>query len=163
MYIEEKDRFLQMVPITRNIDASRWSKRGWTFQEALLSKRRLYFTEQQVYFETQHHVTSELFWSASPQLRISASHTGIHSQGVWVSAPHHIYGCIRAFTWRYLSHPGDTLNAMLGIFALYQHKFSIRHLWGTPFSAHTPASTPQGSHTEAIIFEKKSAMVLGWE
>ncbi|KAF2098868.1 HET-domain-containing protein [Rhizodiscina lignyota] len=30
---------------------STWSQRGWTFQEAVLSRRRLVFTEHQVYFE----------------------------------------------------------------------------------------------------------------
>ncbi|KUJ10936.1 HET-domain-containing protein, partial [Mollisia scopiformis] len=30
---------------------SRWSTRGWTFQEAYLSRRRLTFTDEQVYYE----------------------------------------------------------------------------------------------------------------
>ncbi|OAG15170.1 HET-domain-containing protein, partial [Alternaria alternata] len=33
------------------ISLSHWSTRGWTFQEALLSRRRLVFTEDQVYFQ----------------------------------------------------------------------------------------------------------------
>ncbi|KAK3486910.1 HET-domain-containing protein [Neurospora hispaniola] len=38
-------------PITRQpLDASIWMKRGWTFQEALLSRRLLIFTQEQVYF-----------------------------------------------------------------------------------------------------------------
>jgi hypothetical protein len=35
----------------RAIHSSTWSTRGWTFQEAMLSRRRLVFTEEQVYFE----------------------------------------------------------------------------------------------------------------
>ncbi|RYP90280.1 hypothetical protein DL770_003576 [Monosporascus sp. CRB-9-2] len=34
-----------------SIRSSKWSTRGWTFQEGLLSRRRLAFTEDQVYFE----------------------------------------------------------------------------------------------------------------
>ncbi|KAH7019581.1 heterokaryon incompatibility protein-domain-containing protein [Ilyonectria destructans] len=33
------------------IRSSTWSTRGWTFQEAVLSRRRLAFTDEQVYFE----------------------------------------------------------------------------------------------------------------
>ncbi|PMD13440.1 HET-domain-containing protein, partial [Hyaloscypha hepaticicola] len=35
----------------RDVRNSKWMSRGWTYQEALLSKRRLIFTEKQVYFE----------------------------------------------------------------------------------------------------------------
>ncbi|RYP87847.1 hypothetical protein DL769_000439 [Monosporascus sp. CRB-8-3] len=34
-----------------SIRSSKWSTRGWTFQEGLLSRRRLAFTKDQVYFE----------------------------------------------------------------------------------------------------------------
>ena len=34
-----------------SIAQSYWSTRGWTFQEALLSRRRLVFTDEQIYFE----------------------------------------------------------------------------------------------------------------
>jgi hypothetical protein len=34
-----------------HIGASTWAKRGWTYQEALLSRRRLVFTDEQVYYE----------------------------------------------------------------------------------------------------------------
>lgn len=33
------------------VESSKWASRGWTFQEALLSKRHLYFTEEQVFFK----------------------------------------------------------------------------------------------------------------
>src|ERR1700761_6545285 len=33
------------------IPSSKWASRGWTYQEAILSRRRLVFTEDQVYFE----------------------------------------------------------------------------------------------------------------
>lgn len=35
----------------KEILESRWSTRGWTYQEAVLSRRRLVFTDRQVYFE----------------------------------------------------------------------------------------------------------------
>ncbi|KAI1780281.1 HET-domain-containing protein [Hypoxylon cercidicola] len=46
------------------IDTSLWNKRGWTFQERLLSKRRLFITESQVIFECcQGQATELLTWT----------------------------------------------------------------------------------------------------
>ncbi|KAL7628730.1 hypothetical protein AAE478_000245 [Parahypoxylon ruwenzoriense] len=39
------------APVSKEIHNSTWWARGWTFQEALLSRRRLVFTESQMYFE----------------------------------------------------------------------------------------------------------------
>ena len=36
---------------TKSFFRTKWNTRGWTFQEALLSRRRLVFTEEQMYFE----------------------------------------------------------------------------------------------------------------
>ena len=44
--------FINHWPNTQSLVAdSYWASRGWTFQEALLSRRRLVFTDEQVYFE----------------------------------------------------------------------------------------------------------------
>lgn len=40
---------------------SKWAKRGWTYQEAILSRRRLVFTGQQVYFECRSMYAYEAF------------------------------------------------------------------------------------------------------
>lgn len=41
------------------IISSEWNKRGWTYQEIMLSRRRIYFTAHQVYFECRLAVCSE--------------------------------------------------------------------------------------------------------
>ncbi|KAI1381064.1 HET-domain-containing protein [Hypoxylon crocopeplum] len=48
------------------IDISLWNKRGWTFQERLLSKRRLFITEYQVSYECcQGQATELLTWTSA--------------------------------------------------------------------------------------------------
>ncbi|KAH8911265.1 HET-domain-containing protein [Coniochaeta sp. PMI_546] len=49
------DQILATVPldVEARIRNSSWNTRGWTYQEALLSHRRLVFTDNQVYFQCQ--------------------------------------------------------------------------------------------------------------
>ena len=42
--------FSTLPPLPGLIKGTSWSRRGWTYQEALLSPRRLFFTDFQVYF-----------------------------------------------------------------------------------------------------------------
>ncbi|KAI1204558.1 HET-domain-containing protein [Annulohypoxylon truncatum] len=52
--------------ISNVVDTSLWNKRGWTFQERLLSKRRLFITEYQVIYECCEGQAIELFtWDNS--------------------------------------------------------------------------------------------------
>ncbi|KAK6866168.1 hypothetical protein PG995_002696 [Apiospora arundinis] len=43
------------------VDASMWNQRGWTFQERLLSKRRLFITEYEVIFQCASDTVEEGF------------------------------------------------------------------------------------------------------
>lgn len=46
-----------------SIQQSKWSTRGWTYQEGLFSTRRLFFTDHQVYFECNAMNCAESFKS----------------------------------------------------------------------------------------------------
>lgn len=41
------------------VDKSIWNTRGWTYQERILSESKLYFTEEQAYFECPHGYSCE--------------------------------------------------------------------------------------------------------
>ncbi|KAK1761557.1 heterokaryon incompatibility protein-domain-containing protein [Echria macrotheca] len=41
------------------VDHSTWNSRGWTYQERVLSERKLYFTDQQAYYECPHGFSCE--------------------------------------------------------------------------------------------------------
>ncbi|KAG2338559.1 HET-domain-containing protein [Suillus weaverae] len=50
---------------------STWNTRCWTYQEQVLSRRRIYFTEQQVYFECRRSVFCEDIIAESMRHKIS--------------------------------------------------------------------------------------------
>jgi hypothetical protein len=47
--------------VRQSIQESIWWERGWTYQEGVLSRRRLVFTDSQVYFECGGMVAYECF------------------------------------------------------------------------------------------------------
>ncbi|KAF2741726.1 hypothetical protein M011DRAFT_514204, partial [Sporormia fimetaria CBS 119925] len=44
-------KFVSIPHPRHEIEGSRWAERGWTYQEVMLSRRRLIFTDTQVYFQ----------------------------------------------------------------------------------------------------------------
>ncbi|KAF8546670.1 HET-domain-containing protein [Imleria badia] len=50
---------IPLPPLSEAATESTWDTRGWTFQEALLSRRRLWFTKYQIYFECERDLWCE--------------------------------------------------------------------------------------------------------
>lgn len=92
----------------RQIETSTWSARGWTYQEALLSRRRLIFTDD---------------WAI------------LHFRGEdCVKASSGIFAHINEYCRRNLTYPSDTLKAFLGVFRAYENlRPPAMHIWGIPF------------------------------
>ncbi|KAL0943056.1 uncharacterized protein CTRU02_200942 [Colletotrichum truncatum] len=62
---EVEGRGVKPNGMTAEVDRSLWNKRGWTFQERVLSKRRLFITEHQAIFECSVTTAEEeLTWNA---------------------------------------------------------------------------------------------------
>lgn len=99
-----------------SIASSFWESRGWTFQESLLSSKKLIFTPDQTYYHCEHgecsedthnniHKIMELAAGAIP-LRLN-----LENQSNWS-----IYRTVVAeYCKRYLSYESDVLNAFAGI------------------------------------------------
>ncbi|KAH8725174.1 heterokaryon incompatibility protein-domain-containing protein [Phaeosphaeriaceae sp. PMI808] len=129
-------------------DGCKWTKRAWTYQEGLISTRRLVFTDDQLYFECQGFYCLEMLeipldrWKEmhhrnEPYLHSSyrvAPHMGAFPLDSCGVDPWDIYIRIKEYSNRSLTFETDILKGMLGIFRVFERgKNPIRHLYGIPF------------------------------
>lgn len=141
---EHYDLISTMVDPHYEIELSRWATRGWTFQEGLLSKRCLFFTPHQVYYECNAMNCVEVFQSNPSTLHINTRRRfrAFHRAGKYLcgnsnkyshvqtrdSEPNHrkidtIRRCefhVREYSARLLSEPGDALHAFSGVATFYK-------------------------------------------
>lgn len=79
---------------------SKWASRGWTYQESIFSKRRLIFTEEQVFWECNQMHSAEAIEFHSAQ--IDDLREGVFKQkapgtGIWATDPWKILDHISEF------------------------------------------------------------------
>ncbi|KAK0634550.1 heterokaryon incompatibility protein-domain-containing protein [Bombardia bombarda] len=128
---------LQRPPLWDAINASAWNSRGWTYQEAILNRRKLFFTKSQIYFECAVRITHEenlsypLFDpSLHDKVRYPSSTTSLSysdyddghdrfKQNLLARKTEHPWDAYKRHLWRYrarnLSHASDLVNAFSGI------------------------------------------------
>jgi hypothetical protein len=129
------------------LNASRWATRGWTLQEAMLSNRRLIFTDYQVAFRCNGMHCSEAVYWPYEQMHAKSSHRFPENVpwpplgGLTLDQKYHnelrpyfnLWRIIGEYSNRTLSYPSDTLNAFLGILSSFaSRKTPIYHVWGVP-------------------------------
>ncbi|KAE9375183.1 HET-domain-containing protein [Stipitochalara longipes BDJ] len=119
------------------IEASKWMSRGWTYQEGLLSRRRIFFTDEQVYFECDSRhcfestapLLNKLLWESSQKARI-------FSIGGKAVGRHDFYKTVSEYSGRQLTYESDILNGVWGVLRTFQNsKYPIHHYWGVPVYA----------------------------
>lgn len=124
-----------------DIMLSRWNSRGWTYQEAILPKRRLVFTDRQVYFQCQEmHVTDHLHLTQG-LLHTLGPWQGIRQGSAFPATVEWednetIWTRIGEYGKRYLSYDYDALNAITGVLAKFRapnrRNGRVRMLCGLP-------------------------------
>jgi hypothetical protein len=136
--------FIHPWPKTQFLVAlSHWARRGWTYQEAVLSRRRLVFTDEQVYFKCNGMSCYEAFQILWESLHTSNRQSMedkyldgpdyddvLFPSGV-DTTPNAIFNRISEYSRRFLTHQSDRLNAFLGILRAFETR-DIYHCWGTP-------------------------------
>ncbi|KAF1846244.1 HET-domain-containing protein [Cucurbitaria berberidis CBS 394.84] len=105
-------------PLT-DIEASIWNTRGWTYQEMLLSRRRLIFTDRQVYFQCQTRQTMEQlnkdFESTDLIKWMTGSKQFLPTQKECFTI-NDIYSRLEEYYVRTLRYKTDNINAFAGVF-----------------------------------------------
>lgn len=168
-YSENKGHVLQEIETVQNLRlavpfdtvsnvlaTSVWDTRAWTYQESLLSKRRLYFTDTQVYFQCSCSVfcedgigegsdpsadifTGSNLWNMgalySAQTSTSDFGTAYLSRLPYHHPTHAIRGyenCLADYTARCISNPSDILNAFRGIQTVLEETMDTVFWYGLP-------------------------------
>ena len=156
-YAIARDQLLAstMPPPKMSILHSKWATRGWTYQEATLSTRRLVFTEEQVCFEcrcmsccesvinplilpvnqSQDNAGFRLqmrkrYFESCSLLDQKSDQSEASQNGISQIRQH-----TRLFTARDLTYKTDSLSAFLGILNQYRNRSpSISYFWGLPIN-----------------------------
>ncbi|KAH7029839.1 heterokaryon incompatibility protein-domain-containing protein [Microdochium trichocladiopsis] len=130
-------RLLVSRPPEAVIEDSIWNKRGWTFQERLLSRRCLIFAEGQVYFQCRSTVMSQhiftdggingwsLDWTNSPLRTLGE----LQRRAFWFYMK-----CVPLYTSRNLTKARDILTAFQGTSWLLQQRLGAPLFYGLPTS-----------------------------
>jgi hypothetical protein len=125
---------------------SKWATRGWTFQEGILSHKRLVFTADQVLWDCDGMHCSEVLdlplddMHTKSRARLRA-HVPPGSFGTKVSGndSYDVMRFVSDYYKRELSYPADTLNAIRGILSAFtKGSPKVYHLSGIPIFSWTP-------------------------
>ncbi|KAH8635767.1 hypothetical protein IG631_11168 [Alternaria alternata] len=159
------------------ISESHWSTRGWTFQEALLSRRRLVFTDDQVYFQCNTMNCFESNHCPLDEIHVkdrSKTREFIRS-GIFGRGKHERYGklvrdkeslnesfrrylsSVEHYTGRNLSFDEDSLNAFQGIIKQFsQERYAFNHVWGLAYPSNGPRSLDMFVHSLTWMHRAKT-------
>lgn len=114
---------------SREIRTSKWNSRAWTYQESILSKRRIIFCERQVYFECPGMHCYEAMQAPLHLLHSSlcSRFSEWNEPGIFPVSEHRhvldqLFHHLALYTVRHLSFPGDILNGMLGVFSAFSQQ-----------------------------------------
>ena len=144
-------RLMISRPPEIGIRASKWNTRAWTFQERLLSKRCLIFTEGRVYFQCLSTGMSEdIFadrkgagWSLDLVNAPLQTLRELGRRALWV-----YINCVPLYTARTLTKRKDILAAFNGVCNLMERTMQAPFIFGLP-----------SSHFDmALLWESQSAL-----
>ncbi|KAK3493680.1 heterokaryon incompatibility protein-domain-containing protein, partial [Neurospora crassa] len=124
-------------PPNKDILRSTWNSRGWTYQEALLSRRRLVFTDRHVYFQCESMQSIGGLPSRHPdELPLPADGSAVfpfrryYGTSLW--GEDFIWDLINEYAKRTLSFEQDSIHAVQGILESFRDKCDVFFFYGLP-------------------------------
>ncbi|KAH6615021.1 heterokaryon incompatibility protein-domain-containing protein [Boeremia exigua] len=151
-------RTLVYAPYAKDqILSSRWNSRGWTYQEGLLSRRKLVFTNSQVYFQCNGMHCLESI--QAPQEILHTQNNARMRDDIDISRVFPLRGLgkspldlkerLNEYLKRSLTNDDDIQDAFKGVFVAFQRKFpgKIQSLCGIPIFS----SQLLGSDLDAFV------------
>ena len=139
--------------ITSLIESSRWNTRGWTYQEARLSRRCLFFSHYQVYLVCRHSTWSEAvpFDPIINWITKLLNSQKLDSTLFGVDRYRDLWRDRLEYSKRNLSHETDELDAFRGIL----HRSSFITLWGVPVIPSTSDINPNVGFALGFLWTKR--------
>lgn len=142
---------------------SKWASRAWTFQEAILSRRRVVFTEDQLYFECDSmHCYESLCVSFDMLYSTSSRHSDAHKDFIkpkLFGFGHQTAGiltyihCAEEYSTRSLTFDEDSMNAFTGVTrSLEKSRMPpVRNISGIPFLSPRDVATPSCNYLQMLL------------
>ncbi|KIW92954.1 uncharacterized protein Z519_06803 [Cladophialophora bantiana CBS 173.52] len=155
-------------PFKDSVLKSLHNTRAWTYQERLLSKRCIYFSRQQVFFQCKQTVWSEDRWEDA-----WASHTISYNEFASIQ---HGFGKLtllnysmsrdcrhpeifdeyyallaQEYSMKKLSYDSDILNAFAGLCSFFLHRWRLKFICGSPLESSLSTSALLWYHLQMGI------------
>lgn len=140
-YVSDHALASSLPELAEHLRFSSWAQRGWTYQEALLSRRCMIFSKHQVYFVCRHDSASEAVlqptFSCLKRKRpvemkaLTAALFAPKEFGLWSrpSLEPPFFQQVASYAKRSLTFDGDALDAFRGLLT----RACFRTYWGIPF------------------------------
>ncbi len=133
-------RFITTQPaLYEEISESVWNGRGWTYQEAILSKRILVFTEHRVYWNCRSDAWCEDISMESNNFTLIQNQINsiwgpkTNTSNTTTCRTHDYSQRVEAFSSRAFTKKSDVVWAFLGIIKMLQPRFPQGFIWGIPY------------------------------
>ncbi len=154
--VQGMELLIPLSDIDLVISGSRWTSRAWTYQEERLSRRKLYFTETQMYFQCSCAVFCEdsVGEGIDPSAFIYPYTNLWNSSGLYTSRRgHHKYSAtwlsrtpvndpeeawdayarlLAQFSGRQMSNPRDVIASFEGILSVFRDSLNTDFWFGLP-------------------------------